>query len=161
MKILIVSDTHGKTYHLDMILRNVSPIDYFIHLGDVCDVDLFTGVEIKCPQAIIAGNNDFFLPYPKEDLITIAGRKIWLTHGHRYDIYYGTERIKEAARQNGADIVMCGHSHYPLIEINDDVTVLNPGSVTFPRQSNRLPSYIIMEIDDKNEVHYTLNYLKA
>ncbi len=160
MKILIVSDTHGKTYHLDQILENVSPIDYFIHLGDVCDVDLFTSVEIKCPKAIIAGNNDFFVPYPKEDMITIAGRKIWLTHGHRYDIYYGTHRIKAAAREKGADIVMCGHSHYPLIEIDDDIVVLNPGSVTFPRQENRLPSFIIMEIDDKNEAHYTLNYLK-
>ena len=159
IKILIVSDTHGRTYTLDRVLENVSPIDYFIHLGDVCDADLYTGVEITCPKYIVCGNNDFFLPYPREDIVYIGGRKIWLTHGHRYSISYGTEDIKKAARAKQVDIVMCGHSHYPVIE-QDDVVVLNPGSLTYPRQSNRLPSYIIMEIDDNNEAHYTLNYLE-
>ncbi len=159
MKILIVSDTHGRNWNLDTVLENVSPIDCFIHLGDVEDVDLFTSVEIKCPKYIVSGNNDFFLPYPKEDEIELSGYRIWLTHGNRYGISYGVEEIMDEARERGVDIVMCGHSHRPVI-VEEDVVVLNPGSLTYPRQMNRMPSYIIMEIDEKNEAHYTINYLE-
>ena len=39
------------------------------------------------------------------------------------------------------------------------ITVLNPGSLSFPRQDGRRPSYMLMEIDREGEAHYTVNYL--
>lgn len=160
MRCLIVSDTHGKTNNLDQVLEEIEPIDYFFHLGDICDVDLFTSVEISCPKAIIAGNNDYWGPYPKETMVDLAGHSIWICHGHRYGIYYGTEELKDQGRSRGADIVMCGHSHVPVIDIEDDVWVVNPGSLTYPRQANKLPSYIIMDIDDSGEVSFVLKYIE-
>lgn len=161
MRILVVSDTHGRSYSLDRVLADETSIDYFIHLGDVCDVELNTRNEIKCTKAIIAGNNDFSGIYPRDMELEIAGKKIWLNHGHRYGIHYGTDNIKAAGRDMGVDIVMCGHTHVPLVEVDSDISIINPGSISFPRQENRFPSYIIMEINEALEVNYSIKYLDA
>ena len=57
------------------------------------------------------------------------------------------------------DIVMYGHTHRPVIDKNDDIIVINPGSLTYPRQEGRRPSYIIMETGKKGELGFTLKYL--
>ena len=49
----------------------------------------------------------------------------------------------------GYDVVMYGHTHVPYIEIGDDVTILNPGSISYPRQPGRKPTFLIMEIDEE------------
>ena len=39
------------------------------------------------------------------------------------------------------------------------LTVLNPGSLSFPRQEGRRPSYMLMDLDDEGEAHFTTCYL--
>lgn len=43
---------------------------------------------------------------------------------------------------------MFGHTHKPYLETKDGVTILNPGSLSYPRQEGRRPSYMIMDIDE-------------
>ena len=62
------------------------------------------------------------------------------------------ERLKEEARERGADIVMYGHTHKPALTREDDLITLNPGSVSYPRQQGRRPSYMIMELISEGEV---------
>ncbi len=71
----------------------------------------------------------------------------------------GSERIKEEALIRGFDIVVYGHTHKPVVEIDEGVIAVNPGSLSYPRQDGRKPSYMIMEIDDRGEVHFTINYV--
>ena len=54
---------------------------------------------------------------------------------------------------------MFGHTHKPYLETKDGVTILNPGSLSYPRQEGRRPSYMIMDIDEAGEGHYTQKYL--
>lgn len=54
---------------------------------------------------------------------------------------------------------MFGHTHKPCLDMRKGITVLNPGSLSFPRQDGRRPSYMLMEIDREGEAHYTVNYL--
>ena len=61
-------------------------------------------------------------------------------------------------RSRGVDIVMFGHTHRPYLE-QGKVTVLNPGSLSYPRQEGRRPSYILMELDAKGQTHYHINYI--
>ena len=56
---------------------------------------------------------------------------------------------------------MFGHTHVPLIDLSDSIWVINPGSISFPRQRERIPTYIIMDIDRHNKAHFTLNYYKC
>ena len=161
MKILIVSDSHGRCYYLERALKKVSPIDMLIHLGDLEGDATYIEALADCPVEMVSGNNDYFTDIPRERFLEIGKYYVMLTHGHRYGVNYGTEQLKEAAMLNGADIVMFGHTHQPLIDLTDDnLSVINPGSITQPRQTGRIPTFILMDIDSKGEAHYTLNFIE-
>ena len=81
---------------------------------------------------------------------------MFLTHGHRYQVNFGLQTLEEAARLRGADIAMYGHTHVPMINQGKDVTILNPGSLTLPRQDGFFHTYMLMEIDREGEAHFTL-----
>ena len=160
MKILIVSDSHGRCYHLDRAVRRVKPIDMLIHLGDLeGDEDYIRGIA-DCPVEMISGNNDFFSHTEAEKEISIGKYRAFLCHGHMYGVSLGTENIKEEARSRKVNVVMFGHTHKPYLEYcSDGLVVLNPGSLSYPRQDGRHPSFMIMEIDRFGEAHYTTNFL--
>lgn len=159
MKILIVSDSHGRCFYLEKVLLRVKPIDLLIHLGDIeGDEEYIKGIA-GCPVVMVSGNNDYFTNIPRENFIQLGKYYIMLTHGHRYGVNYGVEQLKETAVLNGADIVMFGHTHRPLIDLKDDgIWAINPGSITQPRQEGRIPTFIIMELDKQGEAHFALNY---
>lgn len=159
MKILIVSDTHGRDTALKKLLKRTAPIDMLIHCGDVEGGEEDIRAAACCPVHMVAGNNDFFCDLPREEEFLIGRYRVLLTHGHYYYITMGTQMLKEDARARGFDIVMFGHTHRPVLEQGKDITILNPGSLSYPRQEGRRPSYIIMELDREGEAHYTVNYL--
>ncbi|MEG0108881.1 MAG: metallophosphoesterase, partial [Lachnospiraceae bacterium] len=146
MKILIVSDTHGYHQHLKTILKLVEPVDLMIHLGDIEGGEELIRSMTQCETYMIAGNNDFFSNLEREKEFTLGKYRILMTHGHYYYVSMGKERIKQEGMERHVDIVMYGHTHRPELDIGKDITVLNPGSVSLPRQEGRRPSFIIMEI---------------
>ena len=72
----------------------------------------------------------------------------------------GPEQLKREALARGCDIAMFGHTHKPYLKRSEDIIVLNPGSLSFPRQGGRQPSYIVMEITDRDEVRIRQEYLE-
>lgn len=160
MKVLIVSDTHGRDGTLKYLLEQVKPIDMLIHCGDVEGSEDYIRTLAGCPAHIVAGNNDFFCDLPKEEEFLIGKYRVLLTHGHYYYISMGAQMIKEDAKARGFDIVMFGHTHRPYLEQDKGITVLNPGSLSYPRQEGRKPSFIIMDLDRNGEAHFTINYIK-
>lgn len=159
MRILIVSDTHRKHTNLEQVLERVKPLDLMIHLGDAEGAEDYIEAIADCPVEIIAGNNDFFSSLAREEELQVGKYRVLLTHGHYYYVSVGAERLYEEAKARGADIAMFGHTHRPCIEYREGVVLLNPGSISYPRQEGHRPSYIMMEIDNQGEAHYTLNYL--
>lgn len=159
MKILIISDTHGRDKALEGLLDRIWPIDMLIHCGDVEGGEEHIRELARCPVHIVAGNNDFFCDLPREEEFDIGRYHVLLTHGHYYYISMGPELLKEDARARGFDIVMFGHTHRPYLEQDEGIVVLNPGSLAYPRQEGREPSYMIMEIDREGQAHFTINYL--
>jgi hypothetical protein len=156
---MIVSDTHRKLRTLEQALSNEGEIDMLIHLGDFEGDDEAIAGMCGCKMLIVPGNNDFFTGYPKEIETEIAGRKVLITHGHYYMVSLDLRTIEDEARSRGMDIVMFGHTHKPVIQTVDGLTLINPGSLSYPRQQDRKCSYIMMEVDDENELHYTLKKL--
>ena len=160
MKVLIVSDTHGREQNLAEALEQTGPIDQLIHLGDVeGGAEHIRELAGDAPAAIIAGNNDFFCDLPNERIFTLGGHRIFMTHGHGYFVHSGTLYLKREARKKGADIVMFGHTHKPYMEEDNELLVLNPGSLSLPRQEGHRPTYIVMEIADDVQISYELCYL--
>lgn len=158
MKVLIVSDTHRKNDGYYRLLEMHHP-DMVIHCGDVEGYEDEFIRAAGCPVKMVAGNNDFFSDLPKEQEFNIGKYKVWLTHGHNYYVSMGNETIKQEAIARRMDIVIYGHTHRPVVERDKEVTALNPGSLSYPRQEGNRPSYIIMEMDRFEELHFTIAYL--
>lgn len=159
MKVLVVSDTHHHNDNYLKVIEKVAPVDMVVHCGDIEGGEYLIAESAGCPVQMVMGNNDFFSDLPREKEFYIGKYKVWLTHGHTYYVSMSNEYIKREASERGVDIVMYGHSHKPIVDYGDNVIAVNPGSLTYPRQEGKRPSFIIMEIDDKGELHFTINYL--
>ena len=159
MKILIVSDTHGKHYNLETVLEQEKPLDMLIHLGDVDNSGHYIEAMAECPVEMVAGNNDYFSNLPGEREFYIGKYKVMLTHGHYYYVNGGTAHIKREAVARKIDIAMFGHTHRPYFGQDELGIVLNPGSISYPRQDGKRPSYIIMDLDEEGEAHFSIEYL--
>lgn len=159
MRVLIVSDTHRRNDNFFSVLDRVGPVDMVVHCGDAEGGEYAISEAAGCPVQIVLGNNDFFSDLPRESEFQIGRYKVWLVHGHNYFVSMGNENLKQEAIYKGVDIVMYGHTHKPVIDLEDSVIAINPGSLTYPRQDNKRPSYIMMEIDRFGEAHFTLNFL--
>lgn len=160
MKILIVSDTHRKNDNYFKILKMHQSLDMVIHCGDTEGSEYALTQAADCPVQVVLGNNDFFSSLPKELEFNIDKYKVWVTHGHTYYVSMSNEPLKQEARARGVDVVFFGHTHRPVIDRTDDKIVLvNPGSLSYPRQDGHRPSYAIMEIDRFGEAHFTISYL--
>jgi putative phosphoesterase len=93
-------------------------------------------------------------------VVPVCGHRILITHGHHYFVSVGVRDLVEEARANHCDIAMFGHTHRPLLDQSDpEVTVVNPGSLSFPRQSDRRPSYLILKLQEGRPAEYNLEYL--
>lgn len=159
MRVLIVSDTHRLHKNLDIALEQAGKIDLLLHMGDVEGGEDYIEAVAGCPVRIVAGNNDFFSQLNREEEIQLGNHRIFMTHGNYYYVSVGMERIKEEGLARGVDIVMFGHTHRPYLDIGEKITVLNPGSLSYPRQEGRRASYMIMEIHDDDSVEYELHYI--
>lgn len=160
MKVLVVSDTHRKLENLKAVLERVKPIDLMIHLGDAEGEEELIAQMAGCRVEIVAGNNDFFTALPKEKDLEIGRYRVLITHGHYYYVGMGMEDIKREAEARTYDIVMFGHTHRPVIDYGNHIIAINPGSISYPRQDGKKPSYILMEIDKSGEAHFKINYLE-
>lgn len=159
MKILIVSDTHRKNQNLKTVIAREGKIDRLIHLGDVEGSQNEILEMAGCPVDMVAGNNDFMGELPKEKEIMLGRYKALLTHGHYYYVSLDTKMLRKEAIARGFDVAMYGHTHRPRIEENHGIVILNPGSLSYPRQEGKNPSYIVMNLDEEGRAHYEIKYL--
>ena len=160
MKVLVISDTHGNHRNLDKILEQNQDIDMLVHLGDVEGGEDYLNAVFDCEKHIVRGNNDFFSELPKEEEFYIGKYRIFITHGHGYYVSLDPEHIKEEGRARRADVVMFGHTHRPYLDKEEDIVVLNPGSLSYPRQEGRKGSYMIVELVCEGNLHFRQCFLE-
>ena len=134
MKVLIVSDTHGQDENLEETVLREAPFDYLIHCGDVEGREIFIEALAECPCILV-------------------------THGHHYFVSRDYDKLVENAQAKGCKIAMYGHTHMPVIENEDGILVINPGSLTYPRQRGRRPSYAVMQIEEGKDPQVEIRYL--
>ena len=161
MKLMIASDIHGSAYYcLEMLdaMKKECP-DRLLLLGDI----LYHGPRNDLPKdynpkAVIAmlnamkedllcvrGNCDtevdqMVLEFPvlaDYGWMEIDGKTFYMSHGHIYN-EHNLPPLKPG------DIFMHGHTHVLRAEKVGDITILNPGSVSIPKEGNP-PTYAILE----------------
>lgn len=152
MRILVVSDTHGDIDRLyDVVSKYRLSVDIVLHLGDnLSDAEnvmrdfptiAFLGVKGNCDFSYMLSDAK------NEGCFTAEGRRIFYTHGHRYNVNYGTEYLVSNAKFNRCDIALYGHTHIRLCEEQNGVLVVNPGSLSRPRDNSN-GSYCVLDIKD-------------
>lgn len=159
MKVLIVSDTHGSHRNLERALEQTGSIDMFIHLGDIEGGEAYLKGVTDCEKHMVRGNNDFFSEFPEEEEFYIGKYKVFITHGHTHLVSLNPKYIKKEGKERQADIVMFGHTHRPYLEQCEGITLLNPGSVSHPRQDSRKCSYMVLDMDAQGELNFMQKYL--
>ena len=159
MKILVISDTHRDLSNLGKVLETESPVNLLIHCGDICGDGETVEKLCGCEFHAVAGNMDMGSDLPGELLIEAGGRRIFVVHGHRYYVGSGIEDLKETARENEADIVLYGHTHIPYLEETPEIIVMNPGSLSYPRQWEKRCSYGVIEIDRQGRLSCEIRVL--
>lgn len=129
MKILVFSDSHRSLSGMYAAIDLHQP-QQVIHLGDMMyDAEEVAEHYPRLPFCLVPGNCDGWgaaVPVIKQ--ITLAGKSILLSHGHRWGVKSGHDAAIAAARAAGADILLFGHTHIPLCQqLEDGLWMMNPG----------------------------------
>lgn len=162
MKILVLSDTHGYLSNARDVLNRIGKyMSSVIHLGDhAYDAEDLQTEYPDLPFYIVKGNNDFGSKTPNKLMLTIHGKKLLLTHGYTHQVYWNYDTISYWAEQEGADIVLFGHTHSPVNDNTGRVMLFNPGSISLPRGVPQ-PTFGILEITEKGVYGSIMEYINS
>lgn len=161
MKWLIASDIHGSSYYCEKLINafNKERADKMILLGDI----LYHGPRNDLPRdyapkkviemlnavskklLCVRGNCDcevdqMVLDFPvlaDYAILDLGDRCAFLTHGHVYN-------LKNLPPLSSGDLLIHGHTHVPACEKLGDITYINPGSVSIPKENSH-NGYITLE----------------
>lgn len=151
MKLIIVSDSHGREANLREVFSMHRTADMFVHLGD--GIREFEALQSEYPNVMfegVRGNCDIGLSvsgsrFSRElAVISADGYRFLITHGNRQNVEWGTERLWYTAKENKCDAVLFGHTHERLCRHEDGIYLFNPGSVSRPRDGLP-PSFGVIE----------------
>ncbi|WP_058484869.1 phosphodiesterase [Defluviitalea phaphyphila] len=163
MKLFFMSDIHGSAYYAKkgLELFKKENADYIIILGD----ELYHGPRNPLPKdynpkevinlfnefsdkiIAIRGNcdgevDDMVLNYPimsTYSTILYDKKRLFLTHGH----IYNEDNLPSLSK---GDVFIYGHIHIPIAKKEGDIFIINPGSISLPKENNP-NSYGILEKD--------------
>ncbi|OIK17047.1 YfcE family phosphodiesterase [Bacillus sp. MUM 116] len=124
--------------------RHREKVDLMIHCGDS---QLMPDDQAISGFVTVLGNCDFG-GYPQEVIEEVNGRKIFVTHGHKYSVKSSLMNLKYKAQEVNADIVCFGHSHVLGAEVVGGMLFINPGSLRLPRERFE-KTYVILELLDE------------
>lgn len=150
---MVISDIHGSLFYLKKVIEIFEKNNYdkILILGD----ELYHGPRNPLPKEynpkevaellnryknkIIAvrGNCDsevdqMVLNFPitaDYNMIFWENKKIFMTHGHIYN-------IDSPLPMEDGDIMIYGHFHIPIIQRKNEKMFLNPGSISLPKENN-------------------------
>jgi putative phosphoesterase len=140
LRIAVVADTHSALHPrcLESMAR-LKP-DTMLHAGDIGDMSVLEELKSICPVLAIRGNIDARHSGLADALVVdlASGEHLLLRLLLIHQAVYGPKlrgEVAALARENGATLVVCGHSHVPFIGRDRGLYVFNPGSAG-PRRFN-------------------------
>jgi hypothetical protein len=138
----VVADTHSLPHPSTAEhLRAMAP-DAILHAGDIGDLQVLDDLAAVAPVFAVRGNIDEKAPDLADVLVLdVVGAEGAVLRVLLMHIAVNGPKLRADARRlaraREASLVVCGHSHVPLIARDQDVAVFNPGSIG-PRRF-RLP----------------------
>ncbi|WP_246208610.1 metallophosphoesterase family protein [Anaerotalea alkaliphila] len=161
MTILVISDTHGHLKHVEALLARNKGIDRIVHLGDHAADGEYLEALTDLPVDRVSGNCDY--PdgeNPLEKVLEVHGKRILLTHGHLRQVKYGLETLRAHVREEGLDGAFFGHTHCRFLGYEGDAVLLNPGSMSLPRDGGG-PSFALVQVGEDGILHVSLGEMQG
>ena len=144
MRILVLSDSHGAVDRMRQAVELSTP-QHMLFLGDCLpDADALQAAFPQLPMTTVPGNCDWSSTEEPERLIELGGKRILMMHGHTRSVKYTLLNAVCAAREYGADILLFGHTHCPLVDWDGALYTMNPGAAGDPRR----PTYGIITVNE-------------
>lgn len=138
MRIAVISDTHlpaPDSWFEEVYAAHLAPADAVLHCGDITGPPLLHYLMQHPEFHAVAGNMDRYgvaddLPGKRE--LVLEGLKIGLIHG--FGFAWPISRHLTPAFSPDLDLICFGHTHVFKDTVVDGVRIINPGSLTSPRQ---------------------------
>jgi uncharacterized protein len=151
MIIGVISDTHGMKVAIRQAVSAAGAVDMWLHAGDFRrDADYLQKLT-NLPVVAVEGNCDNWGRSAQEELIEVAGKKIWMTHGHRYQVKQSMVALVRKSEELQADVAIFGHTHLPFVLKEQGILLFNPGSAAYS-STGRLPTYGILTINGDGKI---------
>jgi hypothetical protein len=153
MKLFFISDIHGSIYYLRKAMERFQEekADFIVILGDI----LYHGARNPLPKEYSPKDVTELLNSYSDKIIAVRGncdsevdemvidfpimatysnilynnRRLFITHGH----IYNDENMPNLG--NG-DVFIHGHTHVLRAEKKGPIYIINPGSITLPKENN-------------------------
>lgn len=164
MKYLVVSDIHGALSGAEAIVeaKKHHNIEKILCLGDI----LYHGPRNDLPEDYAPKKVIEIMNGLKDDIIAVRGNceaevdqmvlefpcmadynafymndtKVFLSHGH----IYSPDKLP-ILKEN--DIFLSGHTHIPTTDKKNGIYLLNPGSISLPKQNHPRTYAVLSETD--------------
>ncbi|WP_051280628.1 metallophosphoesterase family protein [Anaerovorax odorimutans] len=149
MRLLVISDTHGKIESAVKIYKELKNIDMIIHLGDLAsDAKLLENI-LGADIISVKGNMDGDYSMNGGKILKTPYGNIYLAHGHMENVKFSPQTILYKSLEMGCKAAFYGHTHIPYFNQTESVFLLNPGSLSLPK-GGRAGSYAIVNITESS-----------
>ncbi len=134
VRLAVVADTHSAPHAEG--LRHLAALkpDAIVHGGDIGDLKVLDTLSEIAPTFAVRGNIDTRAP-ALPDVLTLdladgdeRVLRILLMHIAVFGPKLRADTLR-LAKENAADMVICGHSHVPFIGRDKGIPMFNPGSI--------------------------------
>lgn len=147
----MISDTHIPDRAKEIpaqILDDFRNSDLVLHAGDLVCLEVLDVLKDACKEVkAVWGNMDSLQVrrgLPERQIIPIQNLRLGLIHGEGPPFKL-INMVNNAFKNEKVNIIIFGHSHYPINEKRQDILYFNPGSPT-DKVFSPFNSYGILEI---------------
>ncbi|MDP7619452.1 MAG: YfcE family phosphodiesterase [Dehalococcoidia bacterium] len=166
MRVGLISDTHIPETRPGLpkeIFDVFHDVDLVLHGGDMYVIDVLDWLEqgLSVPIVAVRGNGDGrsdHPPFPANDprvkgvqTLDLEGVRVGMVHAIPFPHEVRTEHfdrvVKETFGEQAIDVVVCGDTHIPRVDLYQEMLLVNSGSPTIHDLRKRLGTVAILTIE--------------
>lgn len=133
--VVVLSDTHSHRLP-DIISARIDACDIVIHAGDFSSLDYYDYLLSFGKDVIgVAGNMDSYAlseKLPMSRIITVESLRIAVMHGWGAPACV-EQSVRTSFNEDEWDVLIYGHTHFPIVHHDGHKVILNPGSTSDKR----------------------------
>lgn len=140
MRILVLSDTHGdisRAVNVYKKLAKKGAVDLIIHCGDLYTDAIKIGEITGARTAWVKGNCDGSFNDDDCMIVETEYGNLLITHGHMQNVDFSQQNLYYLAEEKGCAAALFGHTHRAVSTEAGGIHLMNPGSLTKPRDGSK------------------------